>query len=65
VLWIALIRIRSGKGWVGATILGVLLCLWGGSGVATSYLNIDADRLVGPVLLVLLGVWILSRSRRN
>jgi hypothetical protein len=33
--------------------------------VATSYLNIDADRLVGPVLLVLLGVWILSRSRRN
>jgi hypothetical protein len=65
VLWIALIRIRSGKGWVGATILGALLCLWGGSGVATSYLNIDADRLVGPVLLVLLGVWILSRSRRN
>ena len=65
VLWIALMRIRSGKGWVGVTILGALLCLWGGSGVATSYLNLDADRLFGPLLLVLLGVWILSRSRRR
>lgn len=65
VLWIALIRIRSGKSWAGAAVLGALLCLWGGSGVATSYLNLDVDRLVGPVLLVLLGVWILSRSRRT
>jgi hypothetical protein len=65
VLLIALVRIRSGKSWAWAAILGALLCLSGGSGVATSYLNVDVDRLVWPVVLVLLGAWILFRSRRN
>jgi hypothetical protein len=65
VLLIALVRIRSGKGWAWAAIIGALLCLSGGSGVATSYLNVDVDRLVWPVVLVLLGAWILFRSRRN
>ena len=64
VLLIAPIRARAGGGWGGPLVLGGLLCLWGGSEVATSYLNIDADRLVGPALLVLLGTWIVSRSRR-
>ena len=65
VLLIALVRIRSGKSWAWAAILAALLCLSGGSGVATSYFNVDVDRLVWPVLLVLLGAWILFRSRRN
>jgi hypothetical protein len=64
VLAIAPIRARAGKGWFGPLVLGGLLCLWGGGEVATSYLSIDADRLVGPALLVLLGIWIVSRSRR-
>ncbi len=65
VLCITLIRARSGKSWASAAVVGGLLCLWGGIGVVTSYLHLEVDRLVGPVLLVLLGVWILFRSRRN
>jgi hypothetical protein len=63
VLGIALLRARAGRGWLGPVILAGLLCLWGGGEVATSYLNLDANRLVGPALLVLLGVWLVSRNR--
>jgi hypothetical protein len=45
-------------------VLGGLLCLWGGGDVATSYTSVDGGRLVGPALLVLLGIWILSRNQR-
>jgi hypothetical protein len=40
-------------------IVGALLALWGGSQVATSYLSLDLDRLVVPVLIVLLGLYII------
>ncbi|MGD0019451.1 MAG: hypothetical protein ABSD62_09390 [Candidatus Limnocylindrales bacterium] len=65
VVAIAPIRARAGRNWGWPLVIGGLLCLWGGSEVATSYMNIDADRLVGPALLVLLGIWIVSRSRRS
>jgi hypothetical protein len=45
-------------------VIGALLCLWGGSNVATSYLSFDIGRLFGPVLLVLLGLWLVTRHRR-
>jgi hypothetical protein len=64
VLAIAPIRARQGRSWGWPLVVGGLLAMWGGSEVATSYMNIDADRLVGPTLLVLLGIWIVSRSRR-
>jgi hypothetical protein len=63
VLGIMLIRTRQGRSWFGPLVLGGILCLWGGGEIATSTLNIDADRLVGPALLVLLGIWLVSRSR--
>jgi len=64
VLAIAPMRAREGRGWGWPLVLGGLLCLWGGSEVATNYMKIDADRLVGPALLVLLGIWIVTRNRR-
>lgn len=63
VLIIAPIRARSGRSWGWPVVIGGLLCLWGGSEIATSYVK-DADRLVGPALLVLLGIWIVGRNRR-
>lgn len=64
-LAVAPIRARAGRSWGWPLVIGGLLCFWGGSEVATSYMKIDADRLVGPALLVLLGIWIVSRSRRS
>ncbi len=64
VLAIAPIRSHAGKSWGWPVVLGALLCLWGGTDVATSYMNVDAGRLLGPALLVLLGIWIVSRNRR-
>jgi hypothetical protein len=63
VVAVALIRFAAGRhlGW--ALVLGGLLALWGGSEVASSNLNFSADRLIGPLLIVLLGVYIVSRSR--
>jgi hypothetical protein len=64
VLIVAPIRARSARSWGWPVVIGGLLCLWGGSEIATSYVK-DADRLVGPVLLVLLGIWIVGRNRRS
>jgi len=61
VIAIALLRSTSGRHWGWAFAIGVLLALWGGSEVAAANLNFPADRLVGPLLLVLLGVYIVSR----
>ena len=33
--------------------------------IAQADLNFPADRLVGPVLIVLLGLWIVSRRART
>jgi hypothetical protein len=57
------IRARADRGWGGPAVLGGLLALWGGSEVAGQYLNIPADRLVGPLLLVLLGLYLVIRAR--
>ena len=64
VLAIAPMRAHAGRNWGWPVFLGALLCLWGGSDVVTSYMNVDVGRLFGPVLLVLLGIWIVSRARR-
>jgi hypothetical protein len=64
LLAIAPIRARTGRSWGWPVVLGGLLCLWGGGDVATSYTSVDGGRLVGPALLVLLGIWILSRNQR-
>lgn len=63
VIAIALIRSTAGRrlGW--ALGIGALLALWGGSDVAASNLNFPTDRLVGPLLIVLLGLYVVTRNR--
>ena len=65
VVAIALIRSTAGRRWGWAMGIGLLLTLWGGSDVAASYGSFPTDRLVGPLLIVLLGVYILTRGRRS
>jgi hypothetical protein len=65
VMAIALIRSTAGRRWGWALGLGGLLALWGGSEVAAANSNIAADRLVGPMLIVLLGLYIVTRNRRR
>jgi hypothetical protein len=65
VVGLALIRSRTGRSWGRAVIVGALVALWGGSQVATSYLSLDLDRLVVPVLIVLLGLYIIRMRGGN
>jgi hypothetical protein len=62
---IALIRAATRRrlGW--SLLLGGLMVLWGGSEVAASNLNFAADRYLGPLLVVLLGAYLVSRSMRR
>ena len=48
-----------------ALAVGALVAFWGGTDVASYYGNFPTDRLVGPVLIVLLGVYIVSRNWRG
>jgi len=48
-------------GW--AFVLGAILAVWGGIQAARTELNFPTDKLIGPVLIILLGVWIVSRRR--
>ena len=61
VAGLALIRSATGRSWGRAVLVGALIALWGGSQVATSYLSLDLDRLVVPVLIVLLGLYIIRQ----
>jgi hypothetical protein len=60
---IALFRSTAGRrlGW--ALGIGLLLVLWGGGEVVAASLQFPADRLVGPLLIVLLGLYIVGRSK--
>jgi hypothetical protein len=62
-LFVALVRAQARRSWAWAVIVGGLLCLWGGSEVASTYGGWDYGRLVGPVVLILLGVWIVTNTR--
>lgn len=64
VMAIALIRSSAGRRWGWTLGIGGLLALWGGSDVAASNVNFPTDRLIGPLLIVLLGLYIVTRSRR-
>ncbi len=59
------IRARAGQGWGAAALLGGLLTFWGGSDVLATYLHFPLDRYVGPLLLVLLGVYLVGRAVRG
>jgi hypothetical protein len=62
-LLLAFIRARTGRSWAWAVILGGLLLLWGGSEVVATYSSVSLGRLVGPLLLVLIGLWLITRRR--
>jgi hypothetical protein len=61
----ALIRTRSGRRPGATVVVGILLAIWGGAGVAADNLNFSIDRLVGPALIVLIGLWVVMRSGRG
>lgn len=63
VMAIALIRSTAGRRWGWALGVGGLLAIWGGAEVAAANTNFAADRLIGPLLIVLLGVYIITRNR--
>jgi hypothetical protein len=65
VVALALIRARAGRRPRAAIVIGILLAIWGGAGVAADNLNFSIDRLVGPALIVLLGLWLVTRSARG
>lgn len=64
--WIvaALWRSTWGRRHGAALFFGIVFALWGAFQVAGSQVNFPADKLVGPLLIVLLGVWIVSRRMR-
>jgi hypothetical protein len=65
VMAIALIRSSTGKRLTWTLGIGGLLTLWGGSDVlASNFSNLLTDRLIGPLLIVLLGLYVVTRSRR-
>ncbi len=64
VMAIALIRSTAGRRWGWTLGLGGLLALWGGAEVAAANTNVATDRLIGPLMIVLLGIYIVSRNRR-
>jgi hypothetical protein len=64
VMAIALIRSSSGRRWSWTLGFGALLAPWGGGDVAASNIaGLPADRLIGPLLIVLLGLYIVTRNR--
>ena len=64
VIAIALIRSSAGKRISWTLGIGGLLVLWGGSDViASNFHNVPTDRLIGPLLIVLLGLYVVTRSR--
>ena len=65
VMAIALIRASAGRRLSWTLGIGGLLVLWGGSDViASNFANVPTDRLIGPLLIVLLGLYVVTRSRR-
>jgi hypothetical protein len=65
VIAIALIRSSAGKRLTWILGIGGLLTLWGGADVLSSnFSNLPADRLIGPLVIVLLGLYVVTRSRR-
>lgn len=61
-LGIALVRAAGHAGWGWQLLLGALLAFSGGSQVVATQFGFNADALVGPVLIVLLGLLIVSRG---
>jgi hypothetical protein len=62
---IALFRMARGGKLGAAMVIGLLLTAWGGVQVATSSLNVSLGSFVGPVLIVVLGLWLIGRNGRR
>ena len=62
-LAIAAIRASGGAGLGWQAVLGIVLFLGGGTQVASFYGAPDIGRFAVPLLIVLLGLWIVTRQR--
>jgi hypothetical protein len=63
VAGIGLFRARRRHKVGPAVVIGALLAVWGGTQVAFSSLNFSLDKLIGPLLIVALGLFLITRSR--
>jgi hypothetical protein len=61
---VALIRSSAGKRWSWLLGLSLVLVLWGGAEIAASNWKLSSDRIFVPVLIVLLGLFFVTRSMR-
>lgn len=61
-LAIAGIRAAGGSGWGWQVVVGALLALSGGSDAIGNVLNVNIDSVIGPLLIVLLGVLLITRG---
>jgi hypothetical protein len=55
--------LSSRKGML-AFALGLLLAFWGGSEVLQTYSSFPANGLIGPIVLVLIGLYVVTRRAR-
>ncbi len=62
LLWVAVVRAARGGGRGWQLLVGGALLIWGGGEVAAFYLKLSTDNLGWPLALVLLGVFIISRT---
>jgi hypothetical protein len=62
LIWVAAVRAARGGGRGWQLLLGGALAIWGGGEIAAYYLALKTDNLGWPILLVLLGVFIISRT---
>jgi hypothetical protein len=62
LIWVAAVRAARGGGRGWQLLLGGGLAIWGGGEIAAYYMNLRTDNLGWPILLVLLGVFIISRT---
>jgi hypothetical protein len=62
LIWVAAIRAARGGGRGWQLVVGGALLIWGGGEIAAYYLTLRTDNLGWPILLVLLGVFIISRT---
>ena len=62
LIWVAAVRAARGGGRGWQLLLGGGLAIWGGGEIAAYYMNLRTDNLGWPILLVLLGVFIISRA---
>lgn len=62
LLWIAAMRAARGAGRGWQLLVGGAFTIWGAGEIAAHYLRVNTDGLGWPILLILLGLFIIGRT---